>query len=89
MSSASYTGIVRGKSVVLEDAPMPLPDGTRVMVTPLPEPGTPAALMAAIQAEPYLTAEDSAELERVLEAGRKPPSAASLFLDEAEGAGNK
>ena len=41
MNTATYTGIVRGHSVLLEGAP-PLPDGTRVLVTPLPERGTPA-----------------------------------------------
>jgi hypothetical protein len=79
MSSASYTGIVHGKSVFLEDAPTPLPDGTRVLVTPLPDQGTMAALLAAIQAPPHVTAEDVAELEAILEAGKRPPSPAPTF----------
>jgi hypothetical protein len=69
MSTATYSGVVRGGSVVLEDSPTPLPEGTPVTVTPVPEPGTPAALLAAIQAEPHLAAEDVAELEAVLESG--------------------
>lgn len=79
MSTATYTGVVHGKSVFLEDAPTPLPDGTRVLVTPLPEPGTTAALLAAIQAAPHVTAEDVAELEAILEAGNRPPSPAPTF----------
>jgi hypothetical protein len=39
MSTATYTGIVHGRSVVLEDAPTPLPDGTRVLVTPFARAG--------------------------------------------------
>ena len=79
MSTASYTGVVHGKSVFLEDAPTPLPDGTRVLVTPLPERSTTAALLAAIQAPPHLTAEDVAELEAVLDAGKRPHSPAPTF----------
>src|SRR5258708_7450916 len=79
MSATTYTGIVQGKSVVLEDAPMPLPDGTRVLVTPLPGPGTTAALLAAMQAAPHVTAEDVAELEAILEAGKRPPSPPPTF----------
>ena len=79
MSAATYTGIVHGRSVVLEDAPTPLPDGTRVLVTPLPERGTTEALLAAIQAAPHVTAEDVAELEAILEAGKRPPSPPPTF----------
>jgi hypothetical protein len=79
MSTATYTGIVQSRSVLLEDAPTPLPDGTRVLVTPLPERGTPAALLAAIQAAPHVTAEDVSELEAILEAGKRPPSPAPTF----------
>jgi hypothetical protein len=79
MSTATYTGIVHGGSVVLEDAATPLPDGTRVLVTPLPERGTTAALLAAIQAAPHVTAEDVAELEAILEAGKRPPSPPPTF----------
>jgi len=79
MSTATYTGVVHGRSVVLEDSTPPLPDGTRVSVIPLPEAGTPAALLSAIKAEPHLSADDVAELETVLEAGNKPPSPAPRF----------
>jgi hypothetical protein len=78
MSTTSYTGTVYGKSEVLENSESPLPDGTRVLVTPLSEPGTSDALLAAIQAEPLLAAEDVAELEAVLEDKGKPPSRAFL-----------
>jgi hypothetical protein len=79
MSTATYTGIVHGRSVVLEDAPTALPDGTRVLVTPLPDQGTTAALLAAIQAPPHVSAEDVAELEAILEAGKRPPSPPPTF----------
>jgi hypothetical protein len=79
MGTATYTGIVRGNSIFLEDAPTALPDGTRVLVTPLPDQGTMAALLAAIQAPPHVTAEDVAELEAILEADKRPPSPAPTF----------
>jgi hypothetical protein len=52
--------------------PTPFPDGTHVMVTPLPERGTTEALLSAIQAAPHVTPEVVAELEAILEAGKRP-----------------
>ena len=54
-------------------------DGTRVSVTPLFEQGTTAALLAAILAPPHVTAEDVAEFEAILEAGKRPPSPAPIL----------
>ena len=79
MSTPTFTGIVHGRSVILEDAPTPLPDGTRVLVTPLPEWGTTEALLAAIQAAPHVSAEDVVELEAIIEAGKRPPSPPPTF----------
>jgi hypothetical protein len=79
MSTTTYTGIVHGNSVFLDDALTALPEGTRVLVTPLPEPGTMAALLAAIQAPPHLTGEAISELEAILEAGKPPTSPAPTF----------
>jgi hypothetical protein len=79
MTTATYTGIVHSRSVVLDDATATLPDGTRVLVTPLPERGTTEALLGAIQAPPYLTSADVAELETILESGRRPPSPPPTF----------
>ena len=72
MSVATYRGVVKGQSIVVLEGPVPLADGTHVLVTPLlPEPGTPAALLAAMEAEPHLTSEDVAELEKAIAEGRR------------------
>lgn len=59
-------GSVKGGVVVLDNGDS-LRDGTLVQVTPLPfEAGNPMAVIAAMEAEPRLSAEDIAELEHVL-----------------------
>jgi len=84
MSSQIFRGVLKGQKIVLLDKPAPLPDGTQVTVTPLPvEAGTPAALLAAMDAEPHLSSEDIAELEKAIEAGRRPPTPIHPFGDEA------
>ena len=82
MSSKTYRGVVRGQAVVFGDGSAPLPDGTEVLVIPLSaEPGTPAAVLAAMKAEPQLTAEDVAELERAIAEGRRPLAHLNPFAE--------
>jgi hypothetical protein len=88
VKSASYRGVVKGQTIVLSESPAPLADGTEVLVMPLPlEPGTPAAILAAMEAEPHLTREDVEELEQAIEQGRRPPVRIEPFPGESEGAG--
>jgi hypothetical protein len=81
VNTPTYHGVVRGHTVVLLETPVPLVDGTRVLVTPLvPEPGTPAALLAAMEAEPHLSPEDVEALERAIAEGQRPSGQVDLFL---------
>ena len=72
MSVASCKGIVRGKSVVLdEDAD--LPEGMGVLVTPLPPAkGSPRAILAALKASPPVSHEAAEELRRLIREGKRP-----------------
>jgi len=66
------------------DKPAPLPDGIPLAVTPLAvEAGTPAAVLAAMEAEPHLSSEDIGELEKAIETGRRPPTNINPFGGEA------
>lgn len=84
MNTPTYHGVVRGQTVVLLETPVPFADGTRVLVTPLvPEPGTPAALLAAMEAEPHLSPEDVEALERAIAEGQRPSAPVDLFSRQA------
>ncbi|MGH8057826.1 MAG: hypothetical protein ACREOH_11425 [Candidatus Entotheonellia bacterium] len=72
-------GIVKGRTVILEEDAV-LPEGTEVLVTPLTTlPGSPQALMTAMRAEPHLKPEDVDEFERLIEEGKGSVSYASPF----------
>jgi hypothetical protein len=61
--------------MVLRERPVPLPDGTEVLVTPLsPEPGTSAAVLAAMAAEPHVPGAWVDELEQLIAEGQRPSS---------------
>ena len=86
LAGAVYRGIVKGHTIVM-DGKVSLPEGTEVQVIPTPpEPGSAAAILAAMKAPPHLTEEDVDELERAIEAGRRPLShVQSLAAGPAEG----
>jgi hypothetical protein len=68
------------KGVVVLDNGTSLPDGTLVQVVPLAyEAGNPLAVIAAMEAEPHLSAEDVAELQRAIAAGKQPAPAIDPF----------
>lgn len=70
--SASYKGVVKGNTVLLEKA-TELPDGTEVLVTPLEMvKGSPQAVLAALKASPPVSHEDVVELLRLIEEGKRP-----------------
>jgi len=73
MPAATYRGVVRGGKVVLLENETPLADGTEVLVTPFRAPGTPAAVLAAVESSPHVPAERVDELEQLIVAGRRPP----------------
>ena len=70
----TFQGRVENGVVVFQNGTAaPLPDGTLVEVTPLHyEPGSPGAILAAMEAEPHLSQEDIAELNRAIAAGKRP-----------------
>lgn len=78
-------GQVKNGVVVLGQGPT-LPDGTLVEVRPISgPPGDPLAVIAAMEAEPHLTAEDLAELQRAIAAGKRPAAAISPFAQDTPG----
>ena len=85
MAQLTFRGILQDRTHVVLDEAVPLPEGTRVEVTPLVlEKGSPAALIAAMEAEPHLDPEDVAEFERGIAAGQRPPVSFDLFSDTPE-----
>jgi hypothetical protein len=86
MANVAYRGAVRGGTVVLRDAEPPLAEGTEVPVTPVAgAPGSPAAVLAAVEASPRVPAEWVDELERLIAQGRRPPTRPDPFRDEPGG----
>jgi hypothetical protein len=60
-----------------------LPDGTPVEVTPLSsQSGSAAAVRSAMEAAPHVTAEDVAELDRIIAQGCRPPAALDPFGEQ-------
>lgn len=84
MTPVTYRGVVRGGTVLLDEA-APLPDGTVVVVTPaaaVEGRGSPAALLAALGAAPPVPPEWVDELEQLIDQGRRPPTRVDPFPDE-------
>jgi len=82
MTKATYRGVVRG-GIVLLDKETPLTEGTEVLVTPLTgAPGSPAAILAAMDNSPKVASEWVDELDRLIAEGRHPPAPPVSFLDE-------
>lgn len=83
MGETAYRGVVRG-GVVLLDQGTQLTEGTAVLVTPVTGvPGSPAAILAAVENSPKVPVEWVDELERLIAEGRRPPSPPVSFPDEA------
>jgi hypothetical protein len=80
-------GHMKNGVVVFHNGAAPLPDGTLVEVRPLNlEAGTPEAVLAAMKAPPHLSAEDIAELDKAIAAGKTPAAPINPFADDAPGA---
>ena len=83
MNTTTYRGVVKGGAIVLDDGVNPMPDGTEVIVTPIAaKRGTAAAILAAVNAGPRVSPEDIRELERAIEAGRRPLAVIEPFAPE-------
>jgi hypothetical protein len=79
MTPTAYRGVVRDGVVVLQNGAA-LPNGTLVEITPLAGViGDSLALIAAMEAEPHLSAEDIAELRHAIAAGKRPASPIDPF----------
>lgn len=82
MTKASYRGVVRGGVVLLEKE-TPLTEGTEVLVTPVAgAPGSPAAILAAVENAPHVPAQWVDELERLIAEGQRVSAPPVLFQDE-------
>ena len=78
-------GRVKNGVVVLQNGAI-LPEGTLVQVSPVSyEARNPLAVIAAMEAEPHLSAEDIAELRRAIAAGKRPAAAIDPFPKDAPG----
>lgn len=72
MSKPAYKGVVKGRNIMLEEG-VALPEGAKVLVTPLEaEKGSPQALLAAMDAPPHCKPEDVDELMRLINEGKRP-----------------
>jgi hypothetical protein len=78
-------GLVKDGVVVLQNG-VTLPDGTLVQVTPLSyQAGNAVAVIAAMDAEPHLSGEDIAELQRAIADGKRPAPAIDPFPQDTRG----
>jgi hypothetical protein len=82
MSNNNYRGVVRGGTVVLLEKSPTLTEGTEVLVTPIGQPGTAAAVLAAVEAPPHVPPEWVDELEQMIAGGRRSPMRNPLFEEE-------
>jgi hypothetical protein len=85
MTGGAYRGVVRGGVVVLREQ-APLAEGAEVVVTPVEgAPGSPAAVLAAVEASPPVPAEWVDEFEQLIAQGRRPPTNRDPFGDPSGG----
>jgi hypothetical protein len=86
VTNQTFRGVLKGQTLVVLDCAAPLPDGTPMEVTLLrPEIGSAEAVLAAMAAEPHLTTEDIAELERAINQGHRPTAALDPFAEDVAG----
>lgn len=77
-------GVVRGATVVLDDNAN-LGEGTHVVITPI-VPGTPAAVLAAVDAAAPVPADWVDELDQLIAQGRRPQVCIDPFEKDSRGA---
>jgi hypothetical protein len=84
MTRTAYRGVVRGGMIVLDEK-TPLTEGTEVLVTPVARaPGSPAAIVAAVENSAKVPPEWVDELEQLIAEGRRPPAPPVSFLDAGD-----
>jgi len=82
MTSGTYRGVVRGGTIVLRENAAPLTEGTEVLVTPVAStPGSPSAVVAAVENSPRVPSEWVDELEQLIAQGRRPPTRRNPFAE--------
>ncbi len=88
MLTTSYKGVVRGKTVILdEDAD--LPEGTGVMVTPMSPPkGSPQAILEVLKSFTPASHEAAEELRRHIREGKRPAIRARRTAPRCDGSSN-
>lgn len=85
MKTKVYKGVVRGDKVVFNERARP-PEGTEVLVTPLPPAnGSPQVVLSAMKASPHLKPEDVEEFERLIENSKRRLSFESPLQTDEEG----
>jgi hypothetical protein len=85
VTKIAYRGVVRGGVVVLREAEAPLLEGTEVLVTPVASaPGSPAAVLAAVEQSPPVPVAWVNELEHLIAQGQRPPARPDPFRDEVD-----
>jgi hypothetical protein len=78
----TFRGIVKNQAIVLIEGAPAIPEGTEVLFTPIDStPGSPAAILAAMDSEPHVPAEWVDELEALIADGQQPPSMEATFDD--------
>ena len=81
MAAETYRGVVRGGLVVLREG-VSLTEGTEVLVTPVSdEPGTSAAVLAALENSPTVPSAWVDELEELIAQGRRSPTSGNPFQE--------
>ncbi len=82
MTSETYRGVVHAGTVVFLADQAPLAEGTEVIVTPVTGGrGTSAAVLAAMEGSIQVGAAWVDELERLIAAGRRPPTHSNPFQE--------
>jgi hypothetical protein len=84
MTNVAYRGVVRGGMIVLQENEKTLIEGTEVLVTPVDvTPGSPAAVLAAVENSPRVPAVWVDELDHLIAQGRRPPTRSDPFVGES------
>ncbi|HEV2948615.1 MAG TPA: hypothetical protein VGX70_14660 [Gemmataceae bacterium] len=82
----TFRGIVKNQAIVLVEGAPVIPEGTEVLITPIDStPGSPAAILAAMDSEPHVPSEWVDELEALIADGQRPPSMETPFDDPQGG----
>lgn len=79
--------LCNGAIVPLEPVPVEWEEGAALEVAKMPAstPGSPAAVLAAVEAAPHVPSEWVDELEQLIASGRRPPTQIDPFPEQHGG----